>query len=69
MIHIPIISLLFIIIYCPGMVGLAISYALGITGRLSGLVSSFTETERELVAVERCVQYLDNIPPENQSGR
>jgi len=51
-----------------GMVGLAISYALGITGRLSGLVSSFTETERELVAVERCVQYLDNIPPENQSG-
>ena len=32
------------------------SYALGITGKLSGLVSSFTETEKELVAVERCVQ-------------
>ena len=26
----------------PGMVGLAISYALGITGKLSGLVTSFT---------------------------
>ena len=26
----------------PGMVGLAISYALGITGKLSGLVTTFT---------------------------
>ena len=26
----------------PGMVGLAISYALGIMGKLSGLVTSFT---------------------------
>ena len=43
------------------MVGLAISYALGITGKLSGLVSSFTETERELVAVERCGQYIDQV--------
>ena len=51
-----------------GMVGLAISYALGITGKLSGLVSSFTETEKEFVAVERCVQYIDNIPPEKQKG-
>ena len=38
--------------------GLAISYALGITGKLSGLVSSFTETEKEFVAVERCVQVI-----------
>ena len=43
------------------MVGLAISYALGITGKLSGLVSSFTETERELVAVERCGQYINQV--------
>ena len=43
------------------MVGLAISYALGITGKLSGLVSSFTETERELVAVERCGQHIDQV--------
>ena len=45
------------------------SYALGITGRLSGLVSSFTETEKELVAVERCTQYIDNIKPENFKGQ
>jgi hypothetical protein len=37
------------------------SYALGITSRLSGLVSSFTETERELVAVERCTHYIENF--------
>ena len=53
---------------CVGLVGLAISYALGITGKLSGLVSSFTETEKELVAVERCVQYIDNIPSEKLKG-
>jgi len=42
----------------PGLVGLAISYALGITSKLSELVSTFAETERELVAVERCCQYI-----------
>merc|ERR1719192_2535362 len=52
----------------PGMVGLAISYALGITGKLSGLVSSFTETERELVAVERCGQYIEQVRPEQSRG-
>ena len=68
------------------MVGLAISYALGITGKLSGLVTTFTgsfhtdqqqkerkessitdtntETERELVAVERVQQYVNRIQPE-----
>ena len=52
----------------PGLVGLAISYALGITGKLSGLVSSFTETERELVAVERCGQYLRQVQQERTQG-
>jgi len=52
----------------PGLVGLAISYSLGITGKLSGLVSSFTETERELVSVERCVQYMENVPSEKLAG-
>ena len=52
----------------PGMVGLAISYALGITGKLSGLVSSFTETERELVSVERCGQYIEQIRAEQTRG-
>ena len=52
----------------PGLVGLAISYALGITGKLSGLVSAFTETEREFVSVERCKQYLDKIEIEDFDG-
>lgn len=52
----------------PGLVGLAISYALGITGKLSGLVSAFTETEREFVAVERCKQYMDQVEMEDFDG-
>ncbi|KAG5868321.1 hypothetical protein JTB14_015233 [Gonioctena quinquepunctata] len=49
----------------PGLVGLAISYALTITGALGGVVSSFTETEREMIAVERVNQYIDLITPES----
>ncbi len=45
----------------PGFAGLAISYALGITGRLSALLSSFTETEMEMVAVERCYEYINQV--------
>jgi ATP-binding cassette subfamily C (CFTR/MRP) protein 10 len=45
----------------PGYIGLAISYALGITSRLSGVVSSFTETEKQLVAVERAYQYINEV--------
>ena len=48
--------------------GLAISYALGITGKLSGLVSAFTETEREFVAVERCKQYIEEVVTEDFEG-
>ena len=44
-----------------GYVGLAISYALGINSKLSGLVTAFTETEKELVAVERCFQYIEEV--------
>lgn len=53
----------------PGYVGLAISYALGITGKLSDLVKSFTETEKQLVAVERCYQYIDEVEPEPSEGQ
>nr|XP_023014206.1 multidrug resistance-associated protein 7 [Leptinotarsa decemlineata] len=49
----------------PGLIGLAISYALSITGALSGVVSSFTETEREMIAVERVNQYIDEIVSES----
>ncbi|XP_043489860.1 ATP-binding cassette sub-family C member 10 [Polistes fuscatus] len=52
----------------PGLIGLAITYALSITSLLSGVVNAFTETERELIAVERVKQYLDNIPIETIGG-
>lgn len=53
-----------------GLVGLAVSYALSITGLLQGIVTSFTETEKEMVAVERMQQYAlapqepsEELPP------
>ncbi|CAG9820276.1 unnamed protein product [Phaedon cochleariae] len=49
----------------PGMVGLAISYALTITAALGGVITSFTETEREMIAVERVNQYIEDIPAES----
>ncbi|XP_034950577.1 multidrug resistance-associated protein 7 [Chelonus insularis] len=51
-----------------GLVGLAITYALSVTGLLSGVVNAFTETEREMISVERIKQYLDNIPTESNEG-
>jgi len=51
-----------------GLIGLAITYALSVTGLLSGVVNSFTETEREMIAIERVKQYLDNVPIENATG-
>ena len=48
-----------------GLVGLAIAYALSTTGRLSGLVTSFTETEKEMVSVERVSQYIEGAPNED----
>ena len=44
--------------------GLAISYVLSVQDRLAGLVSSFTETEKEMISVERVVDYLHHIPEE-----
>ncbi|XP_012524038.1 multidrug resistance-associated protein 7 isoform X1 [Monomorium pharaonis] len=52
----------------PGLIGLAITYALSVTGLLAGVVNSFTETEREMIAVERVKQYLDSVPSENTIG-
>ncbi|XP_043269152.1 ATP-binding cassette sub-family C member 10 [Venturia canescens] len=51
-----------------GLIGLAITYALSVTGLMSGVVNVFTETEREIIAVERVKQYLDNIPTESIDG-
>ena len=43
---------------------MAISYALSITGLLSGLVNFYTETEKEMVSVERVLEYIEKTPKE-----
>ena len=50
-----------------GLVGLAISYALSVTNLLSGVVTSFTETEKEMVSVERAMQYIKGAPKEKDN--
>lgn len=42
--------------------GLSLSYALAITGLLNSLLTSFAETEQEMVAVERILEYIDLEP-------
>ncbi|XP_075224680.1 ATP-binding cassette sub-family C member 10 [Lycorma delicatula] len=53
----------------PGLVGLAISYILGVTAQLGGVVNAFTETEREMVSVERVDQTLRDTLLEEQHER
>ncbi|XP_041838321.1 ATP-binding cassette sub-family C member 10 isoform X2 [Melanotaenia boesemani] len=50
----------------PGLVGLSLSYALSITMLLSGLIFSFTQTEMQLVSVERTEEYSTCLPTEPQ---
>ncbi|CAJ0582835.1 unnamed protein product, partial [Mesorhabditis spiculigera] len=45
-----------------GLVGLAITYALSLTGLLNGLLGSFIETEKEMVSVERIDEYSTEMP-------
>ncbi|XP_074354051.1 ABC transporter C family member 13 isoform X2 [Apium graveolens] len=42
----------------PGKVGLALSYAAPIVSLLGNFLTSFTETEKELVSVERVLEYM-----------
>lgn len=49
-----------------GLVGLSLSYALSITMLLSGLIFSFTQTEMQLVSVERTEEYSTGLPVEPQ---
>ncbi|PWA42410.1 ABC transporter C family member 13 [Artemisia annua] len=51
----------------PGLVGLALSYAAPVVSLLGSFLTSFTETEKELVSVERVLQYMD-IPQEDLQG-
>ncbi|XP_058497007.1 ATP-binding cassette sub-family C member 10 isoform X2 [Solea solea] len=50
----------------PGLVGLSLSYALSITSLLSGLIFSFTQTEMQLVSVERTEEYSTGLAIESQ---
>uniref|UniRef100_A0A1Y1JUE0 ABC-type xenobiotic transporter n=1 Tax=Photinus pyralis TaxID=7054 RepID=A0A1Y1JUE0_PHOPY len=52
----------------PGLVGLAISYALSATSLLRGVINAFTETEREMIAVERVSQYIEEVEPETTTS-
>lgn len=52
----------------PGLVGLAVSYALSITGLLGGVLSAMAETEQELIAVERVNKYCHIEPEHNAAG-
>ena len=52
-----------------GLVGLAISYALSVTNLLSGVVTSFTETEKQMVSVERAMQYIQGAPMEGKGKK
>lgn len=51
----------------PGLVGLALSYSLSITMLLSGLIFNFTQTEMQLVSVERTEEYSTELPTEPQN--
>ncbi|XP_059642397.1 ABC transporter C family member 13 isoform X2 [Cornus florida] len=51
----------------PGLVGLALSYAAPIVSLLGSFLTSFTETEKEMVSLERVLQYMD-IPEEDLHG-
>lgn len=52
----------FNIFYYLALIALAITYALSTTNLLNSLLSSFVETEKELVSVERICDYIENIP-------
>lgn len=53
-----------------GLVGLSLSYALSITGLLSGLIFSFTQTEMQLVSIERTEEYSSlTTEPQQQNAQ
>ncbi|KAG8093775.1 hypothetical protein GUJ93_ZPchr0012g20809 [Zizania palustris] len=51
----------------PGLVGLALSYAAPVVSLLNGFLTTFTETEKEMISVERVVEYV-GIPQEELHG-
>ncbi|XP_068652459.1 ABC transporter C family member 13 [Aristolochia californica] len=53
----------------PGLVGLALSYAAPVVSLLSNFLTSFTETEKEMVSVERVLQYMEIAQEEFQGSQ
>lgn len=53
----------------PELAGLALTYALSLTGLMGGAVRAATETEREMVAVERCREYMEETPVEEDAAK
>lgn len=51
----------------PGLVGLALSYAAPFVSLLNGFLTTFTETEKEMISVERVIEYV-GIPQEELQG-
>lgn len=51
----------------PGLVGLALSYAAPAVSLLGSFLTSFTETEKEMVSLERALEYMD-VPQEELHG-
>lgn len=47
-----------------GLIGLSITYALTMTNVFNSLLSSMIDTEKELVSVERIMDYVETIPSE-----
>ncbi|KAL4157881.1 hypothetical protein PRNP1_003663 [Phytophthora ramorum] len=52
----------------PGILGLTLTYALPIVGKLNSLLNSFVDTERQMIAVERVTEYTDLEPEEAVVG-
>jgi ABC-type multidrug transport system fused ATPase/permease subunit len=48
----------------PAILGLTITYALGISGTLNGLMRNLTEMELQMNGVERLQYYIDELPEE-----
>jgi ATP-binding cassette subfamily C (CFTR/MRP) protein 10 len=51
-----------------GVAGLVLSYGLPVVYALQGLVGAFTDTERELISVERAQEYIA-LPAEEEASR
>lgn len=49
----------------PGILGLTLTYALPIVGKLNAILGSFVDSERQMIAVERVKEYAD-LPSEEQ---